>query len=192
MVDREASLGAGREPVAQPDVGERAAHHHLVVAPARAVRVELGGLHPLRHEIPARRAVLGDRARRRDVVRGDRIAQPGEKPRAVDVRQGEGRGRHPIEERRALDVGGVVLPCVGRSRGDLHRAPVAVSLEHRAVLPREHLLVHGRPHRLGDLGGRGPDLLQVHRRAAGVRAQRLRVKIDVHAARQGVGHHERR
>ena len=30
--DRQAALGARRELVAQPDVGERAAHHHLVVA----------------------------------------------------------------------------------------------------------------------------------------------------------------
>ena len=38
-----AALGAGRELVAQPDVGERAADHDLVVAAARAVGVEVAG-----------------------------------------------------------------------------------------------------------------------------------------------------
>ena len=37
----EAALGARRQLVAQPDVGERAADHHLVVAAARAVGVEV-------------------------------------------------------------------------------------------------------------------------------------------------------
>ena len=38
---RDAALGARRELVAQADVGERAAHHHLVVAAPRAVGVEV-------------------------------------------------------------------------------------------------------------------------------------------------------
>ena len=41
MMPRHAALGARRELVAQADVGERAAHHHLVVAAARAVGVEV-------------------------------------------------------------------------------------------------------------------------------------------------------
>ena len=45
-----AALGAGRQLVAQPDVGERAADHHLVVAAARAVGVE----------VPLLDAVLGE------------------------------------------------------------------------------------------------------------------------------------
>ena len=41
---RDAAFGAGRELVAQADVGEGAAHHDFVVAAARAVGVEVGGL----------------------------------------------------------------------------------------------------------------------------------------------------
>ena len=37
QVPRHAALGAGREQVPEADVGERAAHHHLVVAAAGAV-----------------------------------------------------------------------------------------------------------------------------------------------------------
>ena len=55
-VRRPRSLRAGHELVAQPDVGERAAHHHLVVAAARAVRVEVGALDPVLDEVLRRRA----------------------------------------------------------------------------------------------------------------------------------------
>ena len=37
QVPRDAAFGAGREQVLEADVGERAAHHHLVVAAAGAV-----------------------------------------------------------------------------------------------------------------------------------------------------------
>ena len=46
QVPRPAAFGAGRQPVFQTDVGERAAHHHLIVAAARAVGVEVVRLTP--------------------------------------------------------------------------------------------------------------------------------------------------
>ena len=49
----EAALGARRELVAQPDVGERAADHHLVVAAARAVGVEVALLDAVLGEVLA-------------------------------------------------------------------------------------------------------------------------------------------
>ena len=61
---RHAALGARRELVAQADVGERAAHHHLVVAAARAVGVEVALLHAVLLEVGPGGAVLLDRARR--------------------------------------------------------------------------------------------------------------------------------
>ena len=42
QLQRDAALGARRHQVADADVGERAAHHDLVVAAARAVAVEVG------------------------------------------------------------------------------------------------------------------------------------------------------
>ncbi len=44
---RDAAFGAGRELVAQAHVGERAAHHDFVIAAARAVGVEVRGLHAM-------------------------------------------------------------------------------------------------------------------------------------------------
>src|SRR5690606_26198037 len=40
-----AALGPRREQVPEPDVGEGAPHHHLVVAPAGAIGVEVGHVH---------------------------------------------------------------------------------------------------------------------------------------------------
>ena len=72
----------GHELVAQPDVGERAADHHLVVAAARAVGVEVAALDAVLGEVAAGRAVGLDRAGRADVVGGHRVAELRQHPRA--------------------------------------------------------------------------------------------------------------
>ena len=58
--------------VLDADVGEGAAHHHFVIAAARAVLVEIGRAHLMLDQILPGRARCADRARRRDVVGGDR------------------------------------------------------------------------------------------------------------------------
>ena len=50
-----AALDARHQLVAQPDVGERAADHHLVVAAAGAVGVEVAPLDAVLGEVAARR-----------------------------------------------------------------------------------------------------------------------------------------
>ena len=60
----EAALGVRREQVAQPDVRERPAHHHLVVAAPRAVGVEVARLDAVLDQVLARGRVLLDRAGR--------------------------------------------------------------------------------------------------------------------------------
>ena len=92
QVHREAALGAGREPVAQPDVRERAPHHHFVVAAPRAVGVEVERLDAVLDAASAGRAVAPDHARGRDVVGRDAVAEQREHARAVDVAQRD-RGR---------------------------------------------------------------------------------------------------
>ena len=59
----EAALDIVEHAVADADVGEGAAHHHFVVAAARAVAVELGAADPVLEQIAAGRAVGLDRAR---------------------------------------------------------------------------------------------------------------------------------
>ena len=147
-----------REVVLEPDVGERAAHHHFVIAAARAVGVEILALHAERREPLPRRALLGDRAGRGDVVRGDRIAEHPQHAR-VAHRMDPGRGhRHAGEVRRMLHVGGSLVPCVAASRGDGDRLPRLVAAEHVGVLALELLALHGREHRVRHLLRRRPDV----------------------------------
>jgi hypothetical protein len=61
-VQRDVALAAGHQPVPQPDIGERAAHHHLVVAAPRAVGIEIAALDAVGHQVAARRAVEGNAA----------------------------------------------------------------------------------------------------------------------------------
>src|SRR5882757_6872331 len=46
-----AALGARQQQIAQADIGERATHHHFVIAAARAVRIEVHRLHALGHQV---------------------------------------------------------------------------------------------------------------------------------------------
>src|SRR5260221_204995 len=64
----EAALDARQHQVLEPDVGERAAYHDLVVAAARAILVVVGGRHAVGIEVAAGGAALGDVAGGRDVV----------------------------------------------------------------------------------------------------------------------------
>ena len=82
---RPRSLAALDELVAEADVRERAAHHHLVVAAPRAVRVELAPLDAVLDQVLPGRRVGADRAGRRDVVGRDRVAEHHEHARAGDV-----------------------------------------------------------------------------------------------------------
>src|SRR3954449_8219030 len=98
--------GGGGHLVAQPDVGERAADHHLVVAAAGAVGVEVALLDAVLVEVQRRRRALLDRARGRDVVGGDGVAELGQHARALDVLRRLRRLRDLLEERGAAHVGG--------------------------------------------------------------------------------------
>ena len=98
--------------VAQPDVAEGAAHHHLVVAAPRAVAVELERrdavlLQPLAGRAPGR-----DRAGRGDVVGGDRVAEHRQRARADDVVDRRRLLADAVEERRPRDVGRRLVPAV--------------------------------------------------------------------------------
>ena len=60
---RPVALAAGHQLVAQPDVGEGAAHHHLVVATSRTVAVEVGPPDAVLDQVASGRAVDGNRTR---------------------------------------------------------------------------------------------------------------------------------
>ena len=103
-----------------------------------------------------------------------------------------GLGGEIVEERRPAHVGRVLVPGEAVAGRDLERVPALVAVEHLAVALAEHVGLHGLLDRLGDLGLVGPDVLEVHRLAVLVLAQRLVVEIDVHRPGERVGHAQRR
>src|SRR5262249_53268552 len=104
VVDREPALDTRYELVAQPDVRERTPDHHLVVPAPGPVRVEVRPGHAVPGQVLAGRRVGLDGPGRRDVVRGDRVAELGEHPGAGDVGHRPGLGGHALEIRRLAYV----------------------------------------------------------------------------------------
>ena len=92
------TLGARRETVAQPDVGERAPHHHFVVAAPCAVGVEVRRRQVESDQVATGRAVGLDGARGRDVVGGDAVAEHREDAGPDDVSHRFGVAAHALEE----------------------------------------------------------------------------------------------
>ena len=175
QVDRVRALLALDEPVAQPDVAERAAHHHLVVAAAGAVRVELERrdavlLEPLPGRRPRR-----DRAGRRDVVGRDRVAEDGEDARAVDVASTGGASAvRPSKNGGLAMYVEAGIPGVAVAGRDRQRPPAIVALEHDRVGPPEELGVDRVADDLPDLVGRGPDVGEEDGAAVGAGARAAR------------------
>ena len=189
---RDAALGPRRELVAQADVRERAAHHHLVVAAARAVGVEVLALDAVLLEVLAGRRGLLDRAGGRDVVGGHRVAEHREHARALDVGELGRLGREVLEVRRQAHVGRVVVPLEAVALRHLERVPALVAVVDLAVGLAEHVRLHGRLDGLGDLLLVRPDVLEEDVVAVLVLAERLVEQVDVHRPGDRVGDAQRR
>ena len=119
--------------VAQADVGEGAADHDFVVAAARAVGVEVGGLDAVLLQVFSGGAVFLDGAGGRDVVGGDAVSQHSQDARGVNVFDGRGLELHVVEVRGAANVGGIFFPGVGLAFGNVEAAPALVSGENFGV-----------------------------------------------------------
>ena len=69
IIDRVAAFAAAHHLVPDADIGEGAAHHHFVIAAARAVGIEIRELHAVLQQIFAGGTVLLDRACRAECDR---------------------------------------------------------------------------------------------------------------------------
>jgi hypothetical protein len=120
--------------VLDADVGEGAAHHHFVVAAARAVLVEVGHGDAVLGQVFAGGRGGLDRAGRRDVVGGDLVAEEAEDAGALDVGEARRGLAHADEVGRVLHVG---RACRPRRRsgpaGTCTGLPVLVALEDVGV-----------------------------------------------------------
>ena len=182
QVARHAALGAGRQLVPQADVGERAAHHHLMVAAARAVGVEVRGLDAVLDQVPPGGAVLLDRAGGRDVVGRDAVAEQrstrapwmsvtGRAPRACPRSRAGGARRSSPRPRRTVALGhGERVPAL------VARRTLAVAaLNISEWTARSIVRATSSPVR--------PDVAQVDRLAVLVLPERVVVEVDVHRRR---------
>ena len=183
QVERVRPLLARRRAVAQPDVAERAAHHHLVVPAPGAVRVEVDGRDAVLLEPCAGRRPGGDRAGR---ARCGRSSPSRRGPRATRApsmsRSGARLQRQPVEERRLGDVRGASVPGVAVARrGWAARA----SARRPRTRPRRSGGTARRRRAaddLADLLRRRPDVGEHDRPAVRCRAERLGRQVDVDAA----------
>ena len=82
-----AAFDAGHHLVADADIGEGAAHHHLVIAAPRAVGIELQRPHLMFEQVGAGRTVGLDIAGGRDMVGGDAVAEDRQLARLDNVGQ---------------------------------------------------------------------------------------------------------
>ncbi len=192
QVDSPCALALGHELVPEADVGERAAHHHLVVPAAGAVGVEVLALCPVLDEIAAGRALQLDGAGRRDVIGRDRVAGPHETPGPGDVLDLAVIQAHALEVGRPAYVGGVGVPGEQLSLGDVELPPALVAREDVRVSAAEHLPPDGLGHGVGNLLRAWPEIAEEDVAPFGVLSERLVDEIHVHAPGQRVGHDERR
>ncbi len=183
QMDRKGPFRSGGEQILEPNVRERAAHHHFVVAAARAVRVEVNGGDATAHEKLAGRADLADR--------GDAVAEQTQDARAANVANRSRFFRHTVEVRRLPDVGGRRFPREAVAFGDRQAAPAFVTLEHLCVTLAKHRRLNRAANDIGDFLRRWPDLAEEHR-PIHADAEWLVVKVDIDAARERVGDNERR
>jgi len=109
--------------VEQADVGEGAAHHHLVVAAACTLGIEVFAGHSPALELRAGGSVLGDVACGADVVGGNRVAQVEEAVRTRNLLDDGQLFGQLLEEGRVIDLGALLLPLLAGRLGGLKRVP---------------------------------------------------------------------
>src|SRR5438445_3166438 len=191
-VKRVAAFLAAEHQVLDTDIGEGAAHHHVVVAAARAVGIEIGLGHAVAlQELAGGRRRL-DVAGGRDVVGRDRIAEDAEHARAVDIGDLADLHAHAVEVGRILDVGRTAVPAVTLADRRVDLVPARIALEHIGVVLLEQIRADGLGDHVADFLVCRPDVLEEHWLAIAACAERLRREIDIDRARERVRDDQRR
>ncbi len=178
--------------VLDADVGEGAAHHHLVVATARAVGVELTDGHLTFDQVLARGRCILERPGGRDVVGRDHIAKDGEDFGPFDIGDDTWLFAHALEVGRILHISRSSGPIVGLALRHLDALPFVVAFKDVGIFRHEGFAGDRFLHQFGDLCLRGPDILEEDVVAVFVLTQRLGRDVDVHVTGQRVGDDERR
>src|SRR5690606_21550945 len=97
-----APFHTGHQFVPEPNVCEGATNHDLVISPSGSVAVPVPLTYPVFFKVSGGRRSLRDRARGRNMIRRDAVADLHENPGPFNVlRRARFPGRDSIEERRA-------------------------------------------------------------------------------------------
>jgi hypothetical protein len=182
----------GHHLVDETHVSESTSSHNLIVTSARSVRVEVFiGDSALSKEASSR-GVLGDLTSGRDVIGGDGVTHVQKAVSVVDARDGLEFSLSALEERRVVDVGGVIIPRVELTFRGLEVLPHLGSLKNVVVNVNEHL-------RLDASFGNGlnfitsrPDIGEENVFAFLVLTDRLGLEIVVNGTSKGVSNDKRR
>src|SRR5262249_1922611 len=131
---REAALGDMTIDLAymvlDTNVSKSATHHDLMIAPPRAILVEIGPRNlPLEEILPGRSSLL-DRARRGNMIGRDLVAEERQNPRIDDVIDRLRLHSYPLEIRRIAHIGRADIPFIGLAWRRLYLAPMHIALEN--------------------------------------------------------------
>src|SRR2546426_2851055 len=96
------------------------------------------------------------------------------------------------KERGLAYVRGRGIPGESLLCRDRHRLPGRIAGEHVAVARRKELRRDYTPDDFAYLGGARPEVLEVHRAAAGVASEGLPEEVELHRPRQSERHDQRR
>jgi len=177
--------------VDDPSVGEGASGHDLVVASATAVAVEVLLLDVVGVQEPAGWGILSNGSGGGNVVGGDEVAEVAETVGVSDVIDVGQLGFDVAEERRVLNVGGVV-PGVETVLADWQLVPPLGALGYFFIIVLEHFWLDDFFGNGVHLFPGGPDISEIDVLSLVTFAQRSEVEVDVNSACQSVGHHQRR
>ena len=172
------------------DIGEGASCHDEVVAPPRAVGVEILLFDALGFQEAGGGRSACDVAGGRDVVCRDGIAKHRQDVGVFDGLQLGQLLLDRLEEGRVVDVGGGFVPLEVEGLVDVEGVPAIGPLAELAVGVDVELGLDYRVLKVLDFLPRGPDVPQVHLVAVSVPGDGLALEVDVDCSRDGEGDHE--
>ncbi len=126
------------------------------------------------------------------MVGGDLVAEQAQDAGTLDIGDAGAALAHADEVGRVLDIGRIVVPGVGLARRNLHGLPVDVALEDVSILALVQFAGDVFQDEFLDFVRGRPDVLEEHRIAILVFAERFTGQVDLHRARQRVGDDQRR
>jgi len=178
--------------VDKTDVSEGTSSHDLIVTSARSVGVEvLIGDSTLSEEASSR-GVLGNLSSGGDVISSNGITHVQKAVSVVDIRDFLDLSFGGLEERRVVDVGGVIIPRVEFTFRGLEVLPHLGSLKNVVVNINEHLRLDASFSNCTNFITSGPDFRKENILSILVLTNRLGFEVVVDGTGKGVSNDKRR